>query len=896
VIRQQAQKTSLLGLLTCFVVGAIVGAAQSARAEGSYELIKDAIVTPNQRPFTELRLDKSGGLTRQTIPQVYAKNGEVIHLGSSGLGVVGIGNIKLYAPGDDPATATPVLDCAVAQPGKGILDTHTKEAFGPHVTATDAGYESCKYTVPAIGTGIYTVILSGPAGITAAQPNPADPNGTQPAAGSSVQTPTLDDQRATVAIWDVTVRSSATSAINIKGRVFVDKLALYMVGSGRLLKSELFILTDGGYRYRTDLSPAPSGKGLDPNGFIFLATDRGVLKPDGTSLYGSGISGANDMPIPLTGGITLQPPQHKIFFNPPSAEATLGLGYPLTANLPVAVTNFQFIGQVANQTPEGVGGTFKFTSTTDDGYQIIIDADNDGNYTAGDTDRVIDGTAIIGQNSIVWDGKNNLGNVVAAPASNVPYKARIISKGGEYHFPLLDVENNADGFTMEMLNPPGLFPLGQNKFTVFYDERNYTSGGVSVPLNCSTGTGNPPCNARGGIDSDLTPRKFVNGYGDKKAVDTWIYFPSSPVLSDVIIQTTTPSVSGTKSVKVLVDTDGSGGASVGDQIEYLVTYQNTGGGPANSFVLQDNLPASLQFVSAAIASQTNATLTLNATYAGTGNLINAVTLPANSTVTIKVVAKILAASTTISNQAIATYAPTATTVATVKTDATTPTGSILQLTDDGVDTGNDTTKTGDDDPTLITVAAPPRIRLVKRITKVAANTLTNYVDLNLATDTTSPDDNAPGWPNLTATATQSPGPGTTSNFSSLLKGAIDNATLPTGVKLPKPNEDMEYTIYFLSDGGVDAQSVSLCDFIPLNNTYVAGSLEFSQGGSAPVAVTGGAGGFLASGLSTTTGPCKNGTDNGKGGVVVNLNTVPRATASGTPASSYGFIRFRTTVK
>jgi uncharacterized repeat protein (TIGR01451 family) len=200
------------------------------------------------------------------------------------------------------------------------------------------------------------------------------------------------------------------------------------------------------------------------------------------------------------------------------------------------------------------------------------------------------------------------------------------------------------------------------------------------------------------------------------------------------------------------------------------------------------------------------------------------------------------------------------------------------------------------DTTIVKLNTAPRIRLVKRVTKVGTTVLTNHIDFNLTTDPTAEDDNAIAWPNLINTATQSSGVGTTSNFSSLLQGAIDNATLPTGVKLPKPNEEMEYTIYFLSDGGVDAQSVSLCDFIPLNNTYVAGSLEFSRGGSTPIAVTGSDGGFSASGLSTTTGPCKNGIDNGKGGVVVNLNTVLRATASGTPALSYGFIRFRTTVK
>jgi uncharacterized repeat protein (TIGR01451 family) len=888
VIRQQAQKTSLLGLLTCFAVGAIVGTATGVRAEGSYELIKDG-TNPGERPYTELRLDTTSGFNRQTIPLVYAKTGEVIHMGSSAVNLGTGGNIKLYAPGADPATATPVLDCRATQFGKGLLNTPTQEAFGPKVIAADAGYDSCTYTVPAGVNGIYTVIMSGPAGFPAAGTN------IQSSTQISITAPLLTDQQTSVAIWDVTVRASASSAINIKGRMFVDKLALYMIANNRFLKSELFILTDGGYRYRTDFSPTAASKGLDPNGFIFLASDRGLLTPTGSTLYHTGLSTADSVPVPLIGGATVQAPQHKIFFNPPATETITALGYPLTAVQPSPVTNFSFQGQLNNQTPQGVGGTFKFDALYDDGFQIVIDADNDGLFTAGTGDRLIDGSAIVGTNSIVWDGKNNAGAAVPPLPGNAGYQARIITKGGEYHFPLLDAENNPDGFTLEMTNAPGAFPVGQNKYTVFYDERDYAIGTTAVTLGCPTAAGSPPCDARGGIDSSLTPRKYISNYGNQKAVDTWIYFPSTPVLSSVIIQPLTPTVSGNKSVKVLVDADSSGGPSVGDQVEYLITYRNTGGGAASSFVLKDDLPASLQFVSAAIASQTNATLTLNTTYAGTGNLINSTTLPSNSSITIKVVAKVLAASTTVSNQAIATHGSGASLV-TVKSDADVPTGALPQVADDGVETGNDPAKTGDDEPTLFSVAAPPRIRLVKRITKVAANTLTNYIDFNLATDTTSPDDNAPGWPNLTATATQSPVLGTTSNFSSLLKGAIDNASLPTGVKLPKPNEDMEYTIYFLSDGGVDAQSVSLCDFIPLNNTYIAGSLEFSQGGSAPVAVTGAAGGFSASGLSTTTGPCKNGIDNGKGGVVVNLNTVLRATASGTPALSYGFIRFRTTVK
>jgi hypothetical protein len=520
VIRQQAQKTSLLGLLTCFVVGAIVGTAQSAKAEGSYELIKDR-GTVDHRPYTENRLDMTGGLTRQTIPQVFAKPGEVIHLGSSAINLGTGGNMKLYAPGADPATAIPVLDCRASQFGKGLLTTANQEAFGPKVTALDAGYDSCKYTVPSTGGGIYTVIMTGPSGIV---------SGSQSGTAISATAPVLTDQAAAVALWDVTVRTNATSATNLKGRMFVDKLALYMVSNNRYLRSELFILTDGGYRYSTDLSPlSTTSQGLDPNGFIFLANDRGVLNPSGQSLYRSGSAGTdNTVTPPLLGGVQIQGPQHKVFFNAPDDDTVTALGYPLIPTLPVPATNFKFEGQINNLTLTGVGGNFKFDSTTDDGFQLVIDANNDGAFTATGGDRIIEGSAVIGSNTVFWDGKNNSGSNVSPLLNNAAYPARIIMKGGEYHFPILDAENNNEGFTIKMLNPPGIFPVGSSEYTVFYDERDYVSGGVSVPLGCPTSAGSPICDARGGIDSraTATPRKYSSGYGDKKQ---WTPGPISPV-------------------------------------------------------------------------------------------------------------------------------------------------------------------------------------------------------------------------------------------------------------------------------------------------------------------------------------------------------------------------------
>ena len=207
-----------------------------------------------------------------------------------------------------------------------------------------------------------------------------------------------------------------------------------------------------------------------------------------------------------------------------------------------------------------------------------------------------------------------------------------------------------------------------------------------------------------------------------------------------------------------------------------------------------------------------------------------------------------------------------------------------------------------EDPTPATVSIPfgtlvPNLRLVKRLTKIQATTFSNYIDL--VTGGGATDDNAPNWVSPSVTATKSDSSGTTPNFSALLQGIVTSSALPIAQQ-PKPLDEVEYTVYFLSDGGANAQNVILCDFVPNNSTYVPNSLKLSIGAGAPTAIsdaTGGAdtdGGFYPN-LSTLPTACSTGTSKGNGAVVVNVGTVDRSSGSGTPASSYGFFRFRAKV-
>jgi uncharacterized repeat protein (TIGR01451 family) len=147
-------------------------------------------------------------------------------------------------------------------------------------------------------------------------------------------------------------------------------------------------------------------------------------------------------------------------------------------------------------------------------------------------------------------------------------------------------------------------------------------------------------------------------------------------------------------------------------------------------------------------------------------------------------------------------------------------------------------------------------------------------------------------------------------------GVMDNGTIPDDpvddISL-KSKDEIEYTIYFLNSGGKTAQNPLICDRIPEHQTFsptafntippAAGGLPTGDRGivvshNGTFAHTNGADGdrgqYYAPGetLPSVCGPGSNTT----GAIVVNLNNVPRATGQGTPSDSYGYVRFRATVK
>ena len=197
----------------------------------------------------------------------------------------------------------------------------------------------------------------------------------------------------------------------------------------------------------------------------------------------------------------------------------------------------------------------------------------------------------------------------------------------------------------------------------------------------------------------------------------------------------------------------------------------------------------------------------------------------------------------------------------------------------------------------------PRLRLAKRITAINPGQPGNEQIFNsFVDDTTTTDDNYPYWPDN------------------------DNTFLPGQINVPniQPGDEVEYTIYFLSSGGIDAQQVKFCDAIPDNMTFVSNAygglsgmalgLDSSSPATTVTSLSNTAdtdgGEFFLPNSNPPPDLCKkvvsnnnvstvvdlNMANNLNGAVVVDLDLLPKASSPGTPANSYGFVRFRAKVK
>ncbi|UBF29979.1 DUF11 domain-containing protein (plasmid) [Kovacikia minuta CCNUW1] len=789
---------TLLGssaLLLCVLSGWV----KPAQAEGSRNLFPNG--APGSRASLEWVANTRYGptapvdnsLLRRTLLQVYANAGEYILMGSTAVGV-NSGNVVIFNPGtvtgrvgNETIPGTPNYQCsaqrtATGNTNQGRITSRTQELAGPDtitnpLTATRgnqiaSGYVPCFYQAPT--SGIYYVAFYGPSG------GNSTAGGGPTAEIDMINANNFNATQATsTSAWDVTVRSSLTSTTDINGRLFADYLALFTNNNGRPVESDIYMVTKDGYRYFTDLN------GLDANGWVMYGNDVGFYDSDGQTPLYHDVVGDSAQLTNLQGGTNFALPTHIIFFSNPmsnagATEAIAARGIPLVPTAPM-VSNASFTGTFSgNTSTQNTGGTFQFSSNVPGSYEIVLSRDGVNFDPTHPSNRRLTGLiTTAGIQTIAWDGRDNSSGFFPVGSN---YPVRITVRNGEYHFPLIDAENSIRGGpSFTLLN--AVNPLGNT--TGFYDDRGYrTIGGTIVgtvgTVLCGGSPPNPPnSNMMSGFNMTSTQRAFgtptggntnvscTGSFGDTKGLDVWTYIPSTAASTSVNIIPNTPDPTIAKSH--------TGSFTQGGTGTYTITVTNSGGvATSGTVTVADTLPTGLTPTAATGTGWSCAIAGQTVTCTRSDALAALVSYPA-ITLTVSVAAN----------------APTS-----VTNTATVSGGN------DG-NTGNNSSS----DPTTITAAsATPRILLVKRITAVNGVNITTTVD-----DPGSTNDNAANWPTPVDA---------TSGISTYLRGATNGGTI-------KPGDVLEYTIYFLSNGGSPATNINLCDLVPGNSTFIPNSFSSS---------------------------------------------------------------------
>jgi uncharacterized repeat protein (TIGR01451 family) len=610
---------------------------------------------------------------------------------------------------------------------------------------------------------------------------------------------------------------------------------------------------------------------------------------------GIGLDAPNSRGSATAGAYTKSYP---IYLSPPNSSSTVLpiLSEPTSPN----VTNVRFtdsagIDNTISPAPTTSGvqdtGLFKFDTDVAGTYQIIIDTNNDGLFNAGD--RVLFGSATSGANSVLWDGKDASGTVLT-PGT---YKAQVNVGLGEYHFVTYDSETSggtSNGLSIWKYNGT-IAPRSQ--ITNYWDDTKVTTGAPASARNLVGGLS-------GTATGSHTWGDFTgNGIGNNNYIDTWVFGSPSTQTTKAIIATTdandfgdAPDTYGTNKDIVVGGTPASHlinanlflGTNVPDSETDGQPSVNADGDNANGTNDEDGVTFN--------ALKTNAT-----TYSVTVKVKNIVGAAASlgGWIDFNKDGKFQAsegAILAIPNNTNGTVTLTWTGLsglAAGDTYARFRLNKDVLTTDDFIGGGTD----GEVEDYKLTIGGIPNVALVKRISSILRGTapaVEQIPALSFIDVTADLNDNAAGWPNQNATAKKDPTatPDTT-NFSTLLGGVVNNTTA-------QPKDIVEYRIYFLSNGTANAQNVALCDFIPVNSSYVSGSTQLVLGATTTAIsdVTGGTdtdGGFYPSPATVTYPTACTGTNNSTGAVLVNIGAVLQSTGAGTPIGSSGYILFKTKI-
>ena len=381
--------------------------------------------------------------------------------------------------------------------------------------------------------------------------------------------------------YDVTVTNTVNDIIDprIAGGRLWSLFWEFNAGSfaeSRSTDADLYVVADGGFIgtyfiWELDLN------NFAGFGYSLRANDLGVTSPNALGDVVAGLS------VPTANNTIVE-------------KFPMYLGYP-AKSFPepvggVDISNLSFVddeGVDSGISPGSTStvqdtGTFSFTTnlTTSGVYEIIVDTNSpngtgpDGIYGQGDV--FLRGNALPGLNNVVWNGRDNNGDVLPQGA----YTAKLSVRTGEFHFTAFDVETSggpgSTGLKMFRAQPNG----ASLPTTLYWDDHTVLND-----------TSIDAFNQEGIYDGDHNWGTFTSrGLGDRAFIDTYTFglIEEPNPVGVAITENDVPIPTVTKSFSPSTITTG-GSSTMSIEINYQGDLDLTG------ITLMDNMPLGMSLLS-----------------------------------------------------------------------------------------------------------------------------------------------------------------------------------------------------------------------------------------------------------------------------------------------------------